>query len=253
LEFFIEKEKRNDYYRFYREIANIYEILSPDKFLGSYIDDYDTLSRIYRMLKEAYDSISPGDKELAGKTAILVQQHTKTEKIKGTIDVYEINENTLKNLEKSSAPDIEKVFNLLKSIRNNVDKKAESDPYLISIGEKAALISERFEDRQKTTKETLEELKSLIKEINAAKLEQKDMGMDKQSFTIYWILKDNNIEQEKEIATKISVIFNQYPYWKISKEQERPARREIYKILSRYNVENQKQIVEKIFEILRKS
>ena len=77
--------------------------------------------------------------------------------------------------------------------------------------------------------------------------------MDKQSFTIYWILKDNNIEQEKEIATKISVIFNQYPYWKISKEQERPARREIYKILSRYNVENQKQIVEKIFEILRKS
>jgi type I restriction enzyme R subunit len=74
------------------------------------------LARIYRILKEAFEAGILIDKEFMRKTAKLVQTHTHTGNIKSTLEVYEIDENTLRKLEESSSSDTEKVFNLLRSI-----------------------------------------------------------------------------------------------------------------------------------------
>lgn len=113
LEHFKDENIRHDFYEFFKEISDIYEITSPDAFLRPYIDDFDTLARMFKILREAYEPGIIVDKEFTRKTAKLVQEHTHSGKIKSTLDVYEINENTIKRLEEDNASDIEKVFNLL--------------------------------------------------------------------------------------------------------------------------------------------
>ncbi len=255
LEYFRDEEKRQDYYEFYKELADIYEILSPDAFLRPYLEDYDTLTRIYKILKEAYEPGLIIDKEFTRKTAELVQKHTKTEKIKSTLDIYEINEYTLKKLEESNVSDTEKVFNLLKSIGITVQRDAGTNPYLISIGEKAELISIMYRERQKTTKETLDELKKLIDEINNAKIEQIRKKMSSEAFSIYWMLNNENIPNPENIAKEMNKILKEYPYWKTSEEYERKVKQETYKIFKRNKIGIKKsvKIVTKILNILKRS
>src|SRR3990170_3447616 len=134
LDHFRNDTKRQDYYEFFKELSIIYEILSPDAFLRPYIDDFDTLARMYKILIEAYEPGVIIDREFTRKTAKLVQENTKCEKIKSTLDIYEINENTLRKLQEDGSSDTEKVFNLLRSIDVIVEKGTDVTPYLHSIG-----------------------------------------------------------------------------------------------------------------------
>jgi type I restriction enzyme R subunit len=61
---------------FFKEIADIYDILSPDAFLRPYIADMETLTRMYKILREAYEPGIAIDKCFSRKTAKLVQAHT---------------------------------------------------------------------------------------------------------------------------------------------------------------------------------
>ena len=106
------------------------------------------------------------------KTALLVQQHTTSSAIEQTLDVYVIDDATLKKIDTSKASDTEKVFNLIKIIEKTVEQQGVNAAYLVSIAEKAELLVKLFENRQKTTKETLEELKEIVKEMNATQKEQ---------------------------------------------------------------------------------
>ena len=167
--------------------------MSPDAFLRPYLDEYETLARMFRILREAYEPGAWIDRDFAKKTAKLVQEHTQTGAIKATLDVYEINEQTVRKLEETNTSDTEKVFNLLKSIEKVAADEAEKNPYLISIGEKAERISLLYRERQKTTEETLKELKALIEELNTARKEQAEKKMPVEVFSIFWVLKEEGI------------------------------------------------------------
>ncbi len=91
LSHFRDEDLRQEFYKFFRELADLYEILSPDAFLRPFIDDYDQLSRMYKVLRAAYDSVFV-DKELTRKTAKLVQEHTHSGAIQDSLQTYEINE-----------------------------------------------------------------------------------------------------------------------------------------------------------------
>jgi type I restriction enzyme R subunit len=253
LEHFRNEIRRTDFYEYYNETSTIYEILSPDGYLRPYITDYDTLSRIFRIVKEAFDPSPFVDKEFTRKTARLVQEHTKSGKIRSSLDIYEINAQTLKKLEKSQVSDTEKVFNLLKTIEHTILERFQSNPYLISIGERAEIVSILFKQRQKDTKETLEDLKEIVNDINLASKEQIEKKMSTDTFSIYWILKNEQITQSEEIAKSMNKAFDQYPHWKTSEEQERKIKAEMYKIFGKNKVSLKKavEIVTKLCKILK--
>ncbi len=248
LEYFIDEEKRHEYYQFFKELSNMYEIISPDASLRPFINDYETLARIYKILKEAYDSNTPIDKEFAKKTAQLVQQHTKIAGIKATFDIYEINEDTLRKLEESKVSDTEKIFNLVKSIQEHIKKEASKSPYLISIGEKVELIVELYKQRQKNTQQTLEELKKLTEDINSAKKEQIEKNMSTEIFAIYWILKKEGFTKAEEMANKMQDVLENNPYWYKSDMQEKTFRQELYKVL----LSSGEADTEKVFSVVSK-
>lgn len=242
LDHFMDEATRQEFYEFYRQVADSYEIISPDAFLRSYIDEFNTLTRMYKILREAYEPGVIVDKELTRKTAKLVQEHTKSGEIKDTLEIYEINEHTLKKLEDDSSSDTEKVFNLLRSLNFTITSQADGKPYLRSIGEKAELISVMYTQRQKDTQQALDEVKKLIDEVNEATKEQSQKNMSTEIFTTYWVLKDKQVFEPEKTAKKMEELLEQYPHWRTNADQERKLKQEICKIFVKTNTENKKVI-----------
>jgi len=250
LEHFRDEEKREEYYSYFRKLSDTYEILSPDAFLRPYVKDYETLARIYRILREAYEPGVLVDREFSRKTARLVQEKTESGAIKPALDVYEINEETLRKIEESNASDTEKVFNLLKSIFETVKLNAPKEPYLISIGERAELIIAMYKQRQKNTQDTLESLKELIDEINTARRQQAEKEMDVSVFSIYWLLKKEKISNPEDIANEMAKVLERYPHWKTSERHERKVRQAMYHFLVKYGIDDASKLAEICFSIM---
>ena len=251
LEHFIDEERRHEYYRFFKELADIYDILSPDAFLRPYIEDFETLARMYRILREAYDMGILIDQDFSRKTAELVQKHTKSGQIRATLEVYEINDNTLKLIEADGRSDTEKVFNLLKSIERLVLAESAKSLYLVSIGEKAELIAKLYKERQRNTQETLEALKSLIDETNAARKEQAEKNMAPEVFSVYWLFKNEGVANPEGKAAQMDKVLTHFPHWRNSEKHEREVKRELYRILLQNGIKDTKRMAEVANHIVR--
>src|SRR5690606_27247243 len=135
LEHFRDKETRHEFYQFFRELQELYEVLSPDPFLRPYLTDYEQLARMYRLLRSAYERGASMDRDFLRKTVRLVQEHAQTGLIGEPEGVLRLDAEALEKLVTSSQPDTVKVFNLLKTIRVLVEEEGTRSPFLISIGE----------------------------------------------------------------------------------------------------------------------
>jgi hypothetical protein len=75
IEHFRDPERRKEFFKEYKEIEMLYEIISPDAFLRPFIDDYATLSNIYLVVRNAYTRGVYVDRDFQKKTNALVQKH----------------------------------------------------------------------------------------------------------------------------------------------------------------------------------
>lgn len=231
LDYFRDEEEREDFYSFFRNVRDMYDIISPDAFMRPYEHDYESLCRIYRITREAYNPSITIDREFSRKTAKLVQDHSQGGDIKGGLDVYEVNEKTLKRIEESQASDTEKIFNLIKGIEKAIREEAHQNPILIPIGERAQAIVERFKGRLQNSSETLEDIKKLIEEYNAARKAQEEKNMSLDIFMVYWELKRRDLPEAELLANELREVFDQHPHWHKSERQERAIRQALYKQL----------------------
>ncbi len=228
-----DEEVRHTFYTFFREIEDLYEVLSPDAFLRPYLADYETLSRIYRLLREAYEPGGSVDKDFQRKTETLVREHVHSGVIRESLDVYEINEHLLEKIAASDQTDTVKVFNYAKSIQALVDDQGGLAPYMISIGERAATVIQAYQERQLTTQQTLARLEDIIREINKAEVERANMDLPGAAFAVYWTLHRQGMPKAREAAKYMDRVFRKYPHWQSSEKQAREVRTELYKVLLR--------------------
>ncbi|MEM4056322.1 MAG: DUF3387 domain-containing protein [Thermoplasmatales archaeon] len=229
LEIFETESEREDFAKRYDEINDIYEILSPDPFLGKYLEDYKTLSKMYKILMEAYGNRVGKHKDLSEKTAKLVRDNSIPSNVPEIKTTYEINRKTIEELEKSNKSDREKVFNLMISLRKLIEQNISSSPYLISIGERAEKIAEKHNNNQITTEETLKYLKELAKDAENAREEEKRTGFSKQVFAFYYLMKTSNYNKAKELANTFATQSNKYPSWFMNSRQEREIKLHLVK------------------------
>lgn len=245
LEHFKDEEKREQFFEFFKELQDIYDIISPDAFLRPYLEDFDTLLRMYKITKEAYEHTIDIDREFSKKVAKLVQEHTTSDKIKSSLEIYEINEDLLKKIEESQASGTEKVFNTLKSIDRKVKDEGH---YLISIGEKAERIAKLFKEHQSSTEDTLNELKKIIEEINRAHKEQLEKKMPMDIFSIFWLFKVEGFEIAEEMANEMQDVIKENPHWKKSESGVREIKQKLIKVI----LESGEKDIKKVTEITNK-
>jgi type I restriction enzyme R subunit len=255
LETFRDEEKRQSFYGFFLELEDLYEIISPDAFLREFMIDYERLADMYALLRAAYEGSELVDRELARKTARLVQEYTKADAIHGVMEIYEITPETLSKITKSKQSNTVKIFNLVKSIERKVQTEAATAPYLFSIGELAEAIVEAFKQRQISTQEALKRLKELIRQINAAEKEQAERGITGEPFAIMWLLKQQGVPSNdaEKIAADMATNLQMYPHWKSSDKQARPVRRKLYQLLEgKMPAKEVPQVVKRIMSVIRR-
>ncbi|MGB4705292.1 MAG: HsdR family type I site-specific deoxyribonuclease [Candidatus Saccharicenans sp.] len=259
LEHFRDREVRQQFYSFFREVEEAYEIISPDPFLRPYLDDYEQLIGMYRLLRAAYEPHIPIDRSFLRKTAEIVQRYTQTPEVRPPSEVCEVGSKALRALLGQDKPDTVKVFNLLKEFYRLVEEKGREAPYLIPISERAEEIRHYFEKRLISARQALEELKKLVDELRKAEAERTDRKLSKEAFAVEWWLRTHQVEADcaRQIGEQLEGAFVNYPHWAISEAHERELRKDLYKVLIR-NLSGAKEIdagkwVEQILNLLKRA
>jgi len=254
IEHFRDKERRKTFFKFYKEIEMLYEIISPDKFMRPYLEDYATLSGIYAVVCKAYAKQVQPDRDFLRKTNALVQEHIDTERIEAVTQFVEITPETLKLIQEKEGDYNTKVINLVKGIEK-IAEASSDDPYLVGMAERAKAVQESFEDRQKGTAEALDELSAIIEANERRKQEQAAKHMDSMTYFVYSTLKDAGIQDPDQASAKIRTAFLEHVNWVDSEKELREVRQKItFALYSQEDDEDKViQVVDQLITLLLKA
>jgi len=255
IQYFKDKSKRAEFFTLYKQLEILYEIISPDKFLLPFLDNYNIITNMYLIVKNAFSDRIYVDREVLRKTEELIKKQTVIEGLNHEItEIFEINENTLDEIKRNKKPDDTKVINLVKSIEYFVDT-GEKPLLLLSMKEKAERIQEDYEDKQDTTQETLARLESLIERSLEQQKEMAEKNFDEITYFVYLLLTEKGFKTPEEIARSIKEAFIKYPYWKSSENELRDLRQAVYFAIMKVedDVDKIAQFVEQFFGYLFKA
>ena len=228
IEHFEDKDSREAFFKFFKGVQNLYNILSPDAFLRPFIKDYQALASLYGLIRNAYANRVYVDKELTAKTRELLQEHIESDRFELPCAIQELNANTLKKAHESQMTDTMKVLNLRKLLQKKVTDESRSKPFLISIGERAEEITEAYENRQLTTQQVLLEFGELAVGFERASIERIQMDLDENAYAVYTVLKTVTEKITAEQARDLNRVFDQFPDYQWDERQRSELRRMFY-------------------------
>jgi type I restriction enzyme, R subunit len=231
IDHFADKELRGTFFKFFRQLQNVYEVISPDAFLRAFIDDYLALAELYTLIRVAYSDRVYVDKEVSNKTRELLQQHTVTGQLEVPGAVQTLGPEELAKLKDSDTSDTAKILNLRKILVNTAKQDGLSQPFLLSIGERAEKLAEAYEDRQLTTRQALLEFEKLASEATEADAERQRLGLDENTFAIYKTVVVACPGSDGKQAKTLNTLFESLPDFRWNKQQESKLRTELYKAL----------------------
>jgi type I restriction enzyme R subunit len=251
IDHFREQERRKAFFKIYKELEMLYEIISPDAFLRPYMSDYATISCIYEVIRKAYSQRVYVDKAFQRKTDELVQKYIDTTAIATVTDFVEINAQTLEVIQAKQGGETTKVINLIKSIEKSAEENSD-DPFLIAMAERAKTVQDNFENRQINTQEALE---TLLKEINQneqRKKEQVERGFDSLTFFVYQTLEEAGINNPENVSNQIKEAFIEHPNWQTSEAELRELRKEAtFAVFAQIDdLDQVTSVVDKLFTLL---
>ncbi|MDA3834110.1 MAG: hypothetical protein PF495_12005, partial [Spirochaetales bacterium] len=228
---FADQSKREEFYRLFKELETLYEILSPSPDLRDYVEAFGLLSILYQIVRNAFRKKTGFFGDIAKKTKQLVSEKVKTYGLATTTPAVKIDETTLKALKDSKASTNIKVINLINSIIKTAADEGDDSPYLKPIGERAEAIQEAFDDRQIMALEAIKKAEALVKEVLEARRQQEETGFDINTFTIYWQLKQENVKWHESLAPIVNNAFLRFPNFKDNIAELRQLKAELYKLM----------------------
>ncbi len=254
IEYFRDKDRRKAFFKEFKEIEMLYEIISPDAFLRPFMDDYATLASIYAVVRKAYAKTIYVDRAFQKKTNELVQSRVGAAYIQAVDDFFEINQSTIEYIANRKGADGTKIINLVKSIEKIAEEQSD-DPFLIAMAERARAVQERFEERQSDTREALDELFAEIKKDEVRKKEQARKGLDGLTFFVFRTLLDAKVPNAETVSRAIKVAFVEHANWRTSEAALRDLRQAVtFAIYAQMeDLEKVTGIVEQLFALLYKA
>ena len=249
---FRDPGRRQEFFKEYKEIETLYEIISPDAFMRPFITDYGTLSAIYRVVRKAYTKTVPVDREFLAKTNTLVQENISVYNLGHLDEPIAINENTLKLISQQGGGDNTKVINLIKSIEKQAEEQS-GDPCLIAMADRAKAVQECFERRQLSTAEALEALRKEVEGNEARKKEQAEKHFDGLTYFVYGRLLDAGIADAEALSRQIRAAFTEHSNWQQSDKAKRELRQQVTFLIHPAVGEATSTIVHNLFSLLERA
>ena len=249
IEHFEGKDDREAFFKFFKGLQNLYDILSPDAFLHEFIADYQALTILYGLIRNAYANRTYVDKELTAKTRELLKERTESDLFELPDAVYELGADTLEKIDQSDASDTVKVLNLQKALYQTVTTEGKSKPFLISIGDRAEAITETYGNRQMATQDVLAEFRRLAEECALAARESERLRMDENTFAVYTVLRNVIEDVNPDQARAVDQVFAQFSDYQWNTHQQNELRSTLYKTLS--PTVDPKELIETTNKLLR--
>lgn len=226
IEHFRDPERRKAFFKEYKEIEMLYEIISPDAFLRPFIEPYTSLSAIYAVVCKAYARTVTVDRDFQRKTSALVQAHINTLGITEPLEAVAIDSETIELIKAGKGGPSRRVVNLVKSIEKEAEAHSD-DPYLIAMAERARSVQDKFEQRQTTTAEALDKLLAELTRNEERKRQQAEKGIDALTFFLNTSLLEANINNPEAVSQQIKAAFVNCPNWKSSEAAWRELRNQV--------------------------
>ena len=254
IEHFRDPERRKEFFKEYKEIEMLYEIISPDAFLRPFIDDYATLSNIHLIVRKAYTRRIQADRDFQKKTNALVQQHIGASLSEPATEFVVIDRSTIETIKLKEEGNATKVINLIKAIEKEADKKSD-DPFLLAMADRARAVQEAFETRQLNTEQALDNLLAAIARNEERKKEQAAQGLDSLTFFMMSRFADEGIPNPEAVAAKVRIAFESHPHWKTSEAELRNVRQQVtFAIFSEVDdIDKVTATVDALFTLLQRS
>jgi type I restriction enzyme R subunit len=103
------------------------------------------------------------------------------------------------------------------------------------------------------TQEALAQLEKLLAEYAQAQREHEQSGLDLNTFTIYWVLKQAGVPQPDNVAPSLNDAFQRFPNYDHNVGELRGLKAELYKtLLPAAGKERMVELVERILKLQRK-
>jgi type I restriction enzyme, R subunit len=254
IEHFRDKDRRKEFFKEYKEIEMLYEIISPDAFLRPFLDDYATLSSIYAVVRNAYAKTVYVDKAFQRKTNELVQNHIDTTVMEQNDKFVKLDHAAIDAIKKSQEGKAVKVINLIKFIERTALENSD-DPFLVAMAERARAVQESFEDRQSSTEEALAELLKQIERDEDRKKTQTAKGLDGLTYFVLCKLTDERVANAETASKKVREAFTEFANWRQSEKELRELRKKVtFAIFAEEDDLNKvTALVDSIFTVLQKA
>jgi type I restriction enzyme R subunit len=254
IEHFRDKERRKEFFKEFKELEMLYEIISPDAFLRPYLDDYTSLAAMYAVVAKAYTKQVYVDKAFQRKTNELVQKHVMSSPIAAVTDFVAIDAQTIDLIQQKLGGDDTKVINLIKSIEKIAEEES-GDPFLIAMADRAKLVQESYEDRQTSTQEALGELFAEIRKNEQRKKEQAEKGYDSLRYFVFTTLQESGVKNAEGVSAKVARAFVENPSWREFEADLRELRKAVtFAVYAEEDdLDQVARIVERLFTLLAKA
>lgn len=249
---FSDKKKREEFFDCYKKIESLYEILSPSPDLHEFIDPFRQLAALYEVIRNAYGDETTFWGEVANKTESLVREQAASSYITTPKPAVDVDEDFLEQLSKSGKSDNNKIINLVRVLAGEAAAKADTEPFLVPFADRARGIMEDYDSGQTGTQQALDALEELVRQRLAAEEERERIGIDLNTFTIYWILKQEGLGENQVLATEIDKCFTIFPNYEHQAEEMRQLKAEVYKsLLQEVDGKRMVEIADKILAMKR--
>jgi len=252
---FLEPEPRKAFFEAYKDIENLWEILSPSAELRDHIATFKRLAQLYAAVRNAYAEKVGFAADLAYKTKRLVEEGATQDGLGRLTKSVTFDVKTLEALRGEKGPDESKVFNLVRGLQKEIDEDADAAPVLQPLKDRAERILKDMENRKTTGLAAMDLLAALTAEKDAAATAAKETGLSPKAFGIFWALKDGEALKKAgvpvlDLAKEAEKLMARFPNAQVNADEQRQLRAALYRPLLGVEREARTKIVDLIVEIV---
>ena len=252
---FLDPEPRKAFFEAYKEIEQLWEILSPSPELRDHITTFKRLAQLYAAVKNAYGDRGGYLADLAYKTRRLVEESATQDGLGRLTKSVTFDVKTLEGLKREPGSDEGKVFNLVRGLQDEIDADPDAAPVLQTLRERAERILKDLQNRKTTGLAAMDLIEAIAKEKEEATKAAKDSGLSTRAFAVFWKLKNDGalgkagipaMELAKEAETQLA----RFPNARVNEDEQRRLRAALYRPLLGVDKVERGRLVDAILAIL---
>jgi type I restriction enzyme, R subunit len=247
----VDPAARKVFFETFKEIEDLWEILSPSAELRDHIGTYERLAKLYAAVRNAFATQVGFIADLAYKTRRLVEQSAAQEGLGRLTKSVTFDVQTLEALRAEKGSDEAKVFNLVRGLHQELEEEPAAAPILQPLKDRAERILEDLEHRKTTALAAMDELAALAIEKDAAEKAARDSGLTAKGFGVFWALrKDMALASAgvdpMAIAREADALMARFPNAAVNADEQRRLRASMYRPLLKLAKDDRARVVELI-------